>query len=1159
MLPIEDEPEVLGGPGSGPRKAGTERGRDTVTNVLTKATGSWFTRGTDNSAKIPHHGPIGAQKTAEGAILQFERRGFKRTSRGRLVHGNGLNALVQVGADNGVVIRVEKNLKAAQVEQILSTLEQAIVENDTEKLDEILGTRHAEQVREPAGSPKGGQFASSGESGKLSIEEHNALVKYASLKGRLTAEEKLHLNRAVLKGPVFHGSIFRGISNLEPAVAKGKATIGHEFSTTEPTSFSSDIEVSKGWAHTEVDKQDNEFIHYSIENSDVGTSIEKASDYPESEILVPAGVAYRVIKSTPSKGIYGTKGYEVVLERIRAKGLEANFRTLADSVDFKTLDTEGSEHPFTYCMDVVVPAIEAKGKPVSDPKAFCGWWKAERALELRTADKDAGGHGSYKRSEQAGDKVIDTWAMKFVDFWKSGGGTFYHGTTSEALASIKEYGLTPGGGEGADSAVEMFQQFNAGDRKLSVYMVEEDDFAKNEAIASGFADTVAKIHPGSTPVVLAIRIPAKHRDRIVKDEKSVGSAAVRLKIDRIPPEWIQVLTNPRRGDIGRRRGVKQEFATLAEGDTTIIAMFAVDNEALEALDEHNLETLSSGNFGHEGRPGQVGGSASTKGGDKLAKIEAQIDRLQNNRPKNTASDLEWQSFHEKLQGLFAQSYLLKEKGPKETTPLPSSISKATKELYSTAKEAGEKAYGVADSKLGSLEFSNAHSKPVKIHINKLDEESDTIDDYEYVFFPSTPGAKAIGALDSNRIKNSSIRDSKKKIVDKDGNIYLYHPENGIRIIRTAEEFGLEDLGEHNFSSIQVNLPPNLAEAVYEFGMSIPDDELAEDGREETAHITVKYGLHTNDVKDVTAVLDFSATVSIILGKTAIFVTPDYDVLIIEVDSPDLYALNELISDRLEVTDTHPEYHPHVTIAYLKSGMGGLYAGDDTFEGQVATFDELVFSPAEGEEEILRVAEDARALKSGNWGHSGRKGQVGGSSKGDSGGNSGGVDWDRRMAQVINTWVEGNEGINDEHASKSELLKKSKLYQKMRDPNTKEGKEVTEMLGTLDVYDGVAYRGMILDDKSLKKLTRAGGTVLFDCHSSSSKIERVANEFIRNSSKKGNKVLIELHGKAADLSDLVSKEYISEKEVVVKAGTKYKMKQVVDEAKDLTRVILQEVS
>lgn len=37
------------------------------------------------------------------------------------------------------------------------------------------------------------------------------------------------------------------------------------------------------------------------------------------------------------------------------------------------------EHPFTYCMEHIVPAMARDGKEPDDPKAFCGYWKAEHA------------------------------------------------------------------------------------------------------------------------------------------------------------------------------------------------------------------------------------------------------------------------------------------------------------------------------------------------------------------------------------------------------------------------------------------------------------------------------------------------------------------------------------------------------------------------------------------------------------------------------------------------------------------------------------------------------------------------------------------------------------------------------------------------------------
>ncbi len=39
----------------------------------------------------------------------------------------------------------------------------------------------------------------------------------------------------------------------------------------------------------------------------------------------------------------------------------------------------GGDHPFTYCMANIIPAMERDGKAPSDPEAFCGWWKAEHA------------------------------------------------------------------------------------------------------------------------------------------------------------------------------------------------------------------------------------------------------------------------------------------------------------------------------------------------------------------------------------------------------------------------------------------------------------------------------------------------------------------------------------------------------------------------------------------------------------------------------------------------------------------------------------------------------------------------------------------------------------------------------------------------------------
>jgi diguanylate cyclase (GGDEF)-like protein len=134
-------------------------------------------------------------------------------------------------------------------------------------------------------------------------------------------------------------------------------------------------------------------------------------------------------------------------------------------------------------------------------------------------------------------------------------------------------------------------------------------------------------------------------------------------------------------------------------------------------------------------------------------------------------------------------------------------------------------------------------------------------------------------------------------------------------------------------------------------------EYAKDGIHEIEpHITVKYGLHTTNHEDVVPVLKGEKPIEIELGKTSVFKGSEktipgtdkpvpYDVVTVEVKSPDLKRLNKKITTGAENTTTFP-YSPHVTLAYVKAGTGEKYAGKTDFEGQKYTFDGVTFSPAD---------------------------------------------------------------------------------------------------------------------------------------------------------------------------------------------------------------------
>lgn len=165
------------------------------------------------------------------------------------------------------------------------------------------------------------------------------------------------------------------------------------------------------------------------------------------------------------------------------------------------------------------------------------------------------------------------------------------------------------------------------------------------------------------------------------------------------------------------------------------------------------------------------------------------------------------------------------------------------------------------------------------------------------------------------------------------------------------------------SSTHIQLPKGVASKLLAFGKTIPDEDLAADGRENDPHVTVKYGLHTTDVGEVTAAVSgFVGPVEITLGKTAVFKGEGHDVLYVVVNSRDLRKLNAKIAGNLEVTDTHDGYVPHATIAYLKPGLGKKYADNAELDGLTVEVSTMVFSPSEGDDKVvdfdLKTAEAA---------------------------------------------------------------------------------------------------------------------------------------------------------------------------------------------------------
>lgn len=160
--------------------------------------------------------------------------------------------------------------------------------------------------------------------------------------------------------------------------------------------------------------------------------------------------------------------------------------------------------------------------------------------------------------------------------------------------------------------------------------------------------------------------------------------------------------------------------------------------------------------------------------------------------------------------------------------------------------------------------------------------------------------------------------------------------------------------DYDYSCTKVNLPPELSKAVIDWGKkNIPDGDLYIEGddskgREDDIHITLFYGIKSNNPDEVKSLISKVQPFEVRLGLINLFKDKDkYDVLKIEVESGELEKLHYEIEKNVDVNSTYPTYKPHVTVGYIKKGAGDKFVGDEEFKGKTFKVTEIDFSPSDG--------------------------------------------------------------------------------------------------------------------------------------------------------------------------------------------------------------------
>jgi 2'-5' RNA ligase len=147
---------------------------------------------------------------------------------------------------------------------------------------------------------------------------------------------------------------------------------------------------------------------------------------------------------------------------------------------------------------------------------------------------------------------------------------------------------------------------------------------------------------------------------------------------------------------------------------------------------------------------------------------------------------------------------------------------------------------------------------------------------------------------------------------------------------------------HSYSTVMFEIHGDLRDRINSLISEIPEEDIAEEGREDNPHVTVLYGLHTGSAELVREHLSDDSEFEVKLGKISKFTTSDeHDVLKIEVESDELKAMNKKLKE-LDHTSTHPRYNAHLTLAYVKKGHCEDMVGSEPFPERYKV-EEVVFS------------------------------------------------------------------------------------------------------------------------------------------------------------------------------------------------------------------------
>lgn len=156
------------------------------------------------------------------------------------------------------------------------------------------------------------------------------------------------------------------------------------------------------------------------------------------------------------------------------------------------------------------------------------------------------------------------------------------------------------------------------------------------------------------------------------------------------------------------------------------------------------------------------------------------------------------------------------------------------------------------------------------------------------------------------------------------------------------------MNKRAFSSFQVSFSKDFSEDFLKRGKTvILKDRVStnkDGGFETNPHVTILYGIHKSyPTPDSIYGIETHPRFPIRLGLISLFKGDEFDVVKVDVECQDLFALRSVFLNSCEYTLTQKEYIPHATIAYVKPGTHDHLDGHPLFRGMTDFAEKIFFS------------------------------------------------------------------------------------------------------------------------------------------------------------------------------------------------------------------------